>query len=441
MTVTTTGPEYGIKYTLEGPDGTKAVFNDSTDPNFVGSLSPESSGLDSADVRESAIDNVEGDGGIHGNFYYGRRPVVLQGTIIASSAAQRNERALKIQTAANALRADASLRWKTQGGTVEEVELKVRRQQPVRITKGYVKEFQIPLVSANPVILSYGVIETGVVGAIVTKESAEWRDEAGSGGSKVWGTPSAAAKSDNTYATAVLGTSGESGKSHWLISKAMGFAIPEKATILDWSAKVERHASETGSNFKSTFKHTSKTGAITGAGFTALETIGKSDTALENMGHGGADGLSPSIVNNVAFGAGIFVENTSGGERTYSLDQMAISIEYIESTIEVENVGNATTFPILRLTGPVTGPVKLENIDGVNNDFITINLSLSKSETLEVDLFNRTITVNGINKYSSLIFSESTWWGIIPGINKVKFSTNGANSETKFIIEYQNGWV
>src|SRR5512146_1049320 len=118
------GPEYGVKYTLEGPDGTKAVFNDSTDPNFVGSLSPESSGLDSADVREAAADAVEADGGVHGNFYYGRRPVVLQGTIIASSATQRNERASRLKQASNAMRADATLKWTPTGG--EEMELKVR---------------------------------------------------------------------------------------------------------------------------------------------------------------------------------------------------------------------------------------------------------------------------------------------------------------------------
>lgn len=152
MAVIPDGPEYGVKFTLEGPDGTKAVFNDSTDPNYVGILSPESSGLDSADVRESAADAVEADGGIHGNFFYGRRPVVLQGTIIASSATQRNERASRLKQASNAMRADATLKWTPTGS--EEMELKLRRQQPLRITKGFVKEFQLSMVSASALIKS-----------------------------------------------------------------------------------------------------------------------------------------------------------------------------------------------------------------------------------------------------------------------------------------------
>jgi virginiamycin B lyase len=170
MAVVPDGPEYGVKFTLEGPDGTKAVFNDSTDPNFVGVLSPESSGLDSADVRESAADAVESDGGVHGDFYYGRRPVVLQGTISASSAAQRNERASKLKQASNAMREDATLKWTPAGG--EEMELKVRRQQPVRITKGFVKEFQVPLVSASALIKSVKTNTTklSITGGTLTKE-------------------------------------------------------------------------------------------------------------------------------------------------------------------------------------------------------------------------------------------------------------------------------
>lgn len=145
--MTSLGVEWGAKYTLTAADGTTVVFNDSTDPNFIGVLSPESSGLDSADVREDASDATEEDGGRHGDFYEGRRPVVLQGTIIASSATQRNERVGKLKLVSRALRKDATLKWTPLGGAA--VELKLRRQQPLRITKGFVKEFQLPLVAAD----------------------------------------------------------------------------------------------------------------------------------------------------------------------------------------------------------------------------------------------------------------------------------------------------
>jgi hypothetical protein len=147
--MTSLGVEWGAKYTLVGPDGTTVVFNDSSDPNFIGVLSPESSGLDSADIREDATDAVEEDGGHHGDFFEGRRPVVLQGTIIASSATQRNERVGKLKRASRALRRDATLTWEPAGGPEGGVELKLRRQQPLRVTKGYVKDFQLGMVAAD----------------------------------------------------------------------------------------------------------------------------------------------------------------------------------------------------------------------------------------------------------------------------------------------------
>lgn len=75
------GVEQGAIYELVGPDGTRAVFNNRDDVDFVGWLTAPPSGLDSPEVRESADLLVEADGGIHGAFYFGRRPFTLEGII------------------------------------------------------------------------------------------------------------------------------------------------------------------------------------------------------------------------------------------------------------------------------------------------------------------------------------------------------------------------
>lgn len=150
--MTVLGVQYGVKYTLTGPDGTKAVFNDDSDANYVGILTPDSSGLDSPDVREDSSDRIGADGATHGSFFYGRRPVVLQGNILATSQSDRNSKIDKILAASNALRADATLSWTALSGA--DVQLAVRRQQPVRITGAHLKAFQIPLVAADPRIYS-----------------------------------------------------------------------------------------------------------------------------------------------------------------------------------------------------------------------------------------------------------------------------------------------
>ncbi len=112
--------EKGAIYKLVSPDGIIAVFNDPTDPNYVGMVS-DISGLDSAEVRESAEDLVESDGGTHGNFYFGRRPIAITARVFGhTSIREREIRIDRAKRASMAMRGDATLSWRpTWGGTNE----------------------------------------------------------------------------------------------------------------------------------------------------------------------------------------------------------------------------------------------------------------------------------------------------------------------------------
>lgn len=145
------GQQFGVPYTLIGPDGTRVVWNNPADPDNIGMIS-EITGLDSADVRESADDLVEADGGVHGDFYYGRRPITISGIILPRSKEHRNYCLTRLARATNALRKDAQLMWTPDGGIEQTVS--VRRQVPNRTPGGWVKQFQIGLVSADHRIYS-----------------------------------------------------------------------------------------------------------------------------------------------------------------------------------------------------------------------------------------------------------------------------------------------
>lgn len=148
MPVTPFGVEVGILYRLTGPDGTSVSFNDSAQWDFVG-FTEEVTGLDGPDTRESADLIVEGDGGYHGNFYHGRRPIVLSGIIDPNTfGSARNTMVSNLLRATNAMRQDAVLSWTPTGG--DPVAVAVRRQQPPRVTGGRVKSFQVALVAADP---------------------------------------------------------------------------------------------------------------------------------------------------------------------------------------------------------------------------------------------------------------------------------------------------
>lgn len=170
MPVTPFGVEVGILYRLTGPDGTSVSFNDITQSDFVG-YTEEVTGLDGPDTRESADLIVEGDGGYHGNFYHGRRPIVLSGIIDPNTfGAARNTMVSNLLRATNAMRQDAVLSWTPTGG--DPVAVRVRRQQPPRVTGGRVKSFQVALVAADPRV--YGTAERTLARTSEASPSGWW---------------------------------------------------------------------------------------------------------------------------------------------------------------------------------------------------------------------------------------------------------------------------
>lgn len=177
------GVERGPRYELIGPDGSRAVFGDRDDVDFVGWLSELPSGLDSPEVRESADLLVEADGGIHGRFTFGRRPWTMTGIIdptpypdrdvVSLQAGSRlmypgevsNRRINRLQRASRGMAADSILRWQAANGPA--VQVTARRQQPLRIglRDNVAKTFMVAMVSANPRIFRQNL--SSVAGSVV----------------------------------------------------------------------------------------------------------------------------------------------------------------------------------------------------------------------------------------------------------------------------------
>jgi hypothetical protein len=147
-----TGPEIGAPFVITGPDGTRVAFNDNTDRDFVGMLT-DVSGLDAPDIRESADDLVQMDGGIHGDFFYGRRPITLSGLLLNPvSIDDRNRRMTKIMRACRALRKDAEVTWTLSGGQSQFI--RVRLQNGPRFEGAWQKSFMVGMVASDPRIYS-----------------------------------------------------------------------------------------------------------------------------------------------------------------------------------------------------------------------------------------------------------------------------------------------
>lgn len=145
------GHELSVPYELTTPDGGRAVFQDSTDPDFVGYLR-EISGLESADTRTSVEDRPGEDGSNFGDFLHGPRIVTFDGFIQTGlTAEERNVKISKLTRATRAMRSDGTLRW-TESGR-DETMISFRRQQRPVISNRLPKNFLVALIAKDPRIV------------------------------------------------------------------------------------------------------------------------------------------------------------------------------------------------------------------------------------------------------------------------------------------------
>lgn len=142
-------------YVIVGPGGITAVVNDPSDARWVGDLS-DITGLDSTDVRENGEARTRQDGGVHGPFYRDRRAITMTGYLNGhSTLAGREILQDRLERATDAFLEDGLLQWETASGA--PVQIAFRRQQPIRFTGAWYKDFQVGLVSESAVIEGQGL--------------------------------------------------------------------------------------------------------------------------------------------------------------------------------------------------------------------------------------------------------------------------------------------
>jgi hypothetical protein len=161
-------------YTLTTPSLGSATFNSPLAADYAGMLS-EVTGLDSPEVRESAEELAQADGGSHGYFWFGRRPITLTARFFGhTSLMERTMRMDRARRASLALRADAVLAWtpSPQNGVTIPMFTYVRRAGAIRESGAWVKDMQIPLVSEYAAIYSLD-LRTAVGAGPTTSVSGE----------------------------------------------------------------------------------------------------------------------------------------------------------------------------------------------------------------------------------------------------------------------------
>ena len=107
------------------------------------------------------------------------------------------------------------------------------------------------------------------------------------------------------------------------------------------------------------------------------------------------------------------------------------------------NLGRVNSGGVVTITGPVTNP----NIGSVTqNKYLTVSTTLASTDTLTMDLTNKTVTLTdstgAVTNIRNLLSNGSSWFDIQPGLNALYFTgTSMTVGTTSASITYSNAYV
>jgi hypothetical protein len=103
----------------------------------------------------------------------------------------------------------------------------------------------------------------------------------------------------------------------------------------------------------------------------------------------------------------------------------------------VSNSGWVTTYPTITITGPIIDPVVSNATTG---DALYLTGNYAAPDTIEIDLYNKLITVNGLAARN--ILNTGTWFGAEPGNNTFTFTGTGTLvGATSATITWQAAYI
>ncbi len=442
-------PNISDTYKLVGPDGTVAVFNDITDPNYVGMIT-DVTGLDSADVRESATDLTEVDGGVHGNFYYGRRPIVLSGLVYGQGTVkQRMAKLDLLSRASNAMRGDSTLSWKLVGGL-----------------KNLVTNPGIEVSTAGYGTAAGYRINTG---ATLTRVTSQFH----SGAAAMQVTTTAGSTTQGAdYATLPVIAGVPVTASVWVKGNVGG----EPLTLIVGDGTVG--AASTSVSATTSWQRMSTTLIPTTSGTTGFAVSGGA-AAVKTWFMDDAMAIYASTVPTYFDGdvAGYFWEGTTGLSTSADYIEMFASVRQQQplritgawvksfqaalvaekaqllsvalrtagaasgSNFSPENRGSADAYPIINLIGSSTNPSITNSYSSPSTALTTTGLTLAAAEVLQIDTLthNAVFTVGariGQTGNQYINFATSTWPRVVPGVNASWAMAGGGSCS----ISWRDSW-
>jgi hypothetical protein len=110
----------------------------------------------------------------------------------------------------------------------------------------------------------------------------------------------------------------------------------------------------------------------------------------------------------------------------------------LNNATAIVNAGSWITYPVITITGPVQNPT-IGNI--TTNQYMTINASLTNTDTLVIDLNQKLVTLNGVSA-RNLVAGNSQWFGAPAGTTYFSFTgTLTVLGTTSATVVYRSAYI
>lgn len=127
----------------------------------------------------------------------------------------------------------------------------------------------------------------------------------------------------------------------------------------------------------------------------------------------------------------------TGGGATFPL---IFPITFATSTTgeaTIYNLGNINACPTLTLTGLLTNPLIRNETTG---ETFQLTYSMGVNDSVVIDMYNRTATLNGATSLLTHIAEGSSWWCLEPGANTIALTTSSTSDTGTLEITWQDTW-
>lgn len=104
----------------------------------------------------------------------------------------------------------------------------------------------------------------------------------------------------------------------------------------------------------------------------------------------------------------------------------------------VTNSGTTDSHPIITFTGPLTSPY-LHNL--TTGYAFQLDYTIPGGSSVVVDMYNKTVLLNGSTNLIAVVDSLSTWFTITPGANSFTLSTSSGSDTGNVQISCYSAWA